>query len=138
MNAKERRKFNRQQRPLDQALIQLDFGPGGLVPKMEKVWIEPDPERCEEIKRWRVEPSGEIIDMTPASVNKELEELAARLHHQWSFIGPPKPRRLQWMEMHLTLPFTADDAKAAVSRHDVLAVVKNMPPIAGVINVSKG
>lgn len=61
MNAKERRKLKRSA---------AHRGPDG--PKIEMLWIEPDPEHSKKIKQWRVQPFEQIVDLTPPSVIKEL------------------------------------------------------------------
>jgi len=69
------------------------------------------------------------------AMTQAMVQVAEHMSHVLSFVGPPKPTRLQWMGTHLTFPFNENDAKRLMSRRDVVTVAQSLPPIVGLINV---
>lgn len=67
-----------------------------------------------------------------------LDKVGEQVYHEWTFVGPPKPYGpVSEVRMDF-ITFYPKQYGKAIANLAVLEAVKKLPPIAGVINVSKG
>jgi len=62
-------------------------------------------------------------------------QVAKRIHHEWTFVGPPKPYGpVSEVRMDFTSFYPRQTGKS-ITNAAMLEAVKKLPPIVGLINV---